>query len=297
MHEMKRLLDQYKVTAQDIENLKSMAPLVAQARDSIADYHYNRLLNNNDTAKFFPDEAVLKRARMAFLQWLDDLFSGQYDVAYYTKLVRVGAAHVRIGLPAYMVNVQMSHIRGYLCDFINTKFKDNPQEAASVSSSLNKMVDLNMDSMTRSYREEELKTHFLTYKLDSVIMSVAKWFVNGFNMVLVVGLVVTGALALVMAVNEALHSASMGLERVVLGLLGTLLILWVVIELLDTQIGHIKGRAFAIKVFVSVALVAELRKILTSSISHASWEEQVALAGSVLILGLIYWLISKTERV
>ncbi|MDH5509114.1 MAG: protoglobin domain-containing protein [Nitrospinota bacterium] len=296
MQEMKSVLDEYKITAADMENMRAVAPHVAQARESIADFHYQWLLSNSQTAKFFPDEFTLKKARGAFLGWLDDLFSGQYDIGYYTKLNKIGATHVRIGLPAYLVNVQMSHIRGYLCDFIAGKLKEDPDLTTRVLGSLNQMIDMNMDLMTRSYREEEMKTHFLSYGLDSFIMTVAKWFVSGFNMVLVLGLVITGALALAMAVNEAIHTASMGLERVVLGLLGTLLILWVVIELLDTQIGHIRGRAFAIKVFVSVALVAELRKILTSSISHATWEDQAALAGSVMILGLIYWLISKTER-
>ncbi|MDH4185056.1 MAG: protoglobin domain-containing protein [Nitrospinota bacterium] len=296
MQAMKHVLEEYNITSADCENMKAVAPHVIQAKESIADYHYQRLLNNNDTAKFFQDEFTLRKARAAFVKWLEDLFAAQYDIGYYMKLQRTGSAHVRIGLPAYLVNVQMSYIRGYLCDFIAEKLKGDPDSASGVSASLNKIIDMNMDLMTRSYREEEMKITFLSYGLDSAIMKMARWFVTGFNMTLVVGLVITGTLALAMAVHEAGQAASLGLERMVLGLLGTLLIIWVVIELLDTQIGHIKGRAFAIKVFVSVALVAELRKVLTSSIGHATWEEQAALAGSVLILGIIYWLISKTER-
>jgi len=296
MDEMKKLLDEYKISQADIDNIRSMEQVMSQSMESIAEFHYGRLLKNNETAQFFADEGTLKRARHAFLGWVEGLFAARYDATYYAKISRIGLAHVRIGLPAYQVNVQMSHLRAYLCDLINTTHKDDPSRASAIGASLNKVVDMNMDLMTRFYREEELKTHFLSYKLDSYMIRLAKWFVSGFNMALVVGLVVTGALALAMTVNEVFHHASLGLERLVLGLLGTLLILWVVIELLDTQIGHIKGRAFAIKVFVTVALVAELRKILTSSISHTAWEEQATLAGSVLILGLIYWLISKTER-
>ena len=296
MHEMKLILEQYKITATDEENIKSISGHMAAARESIADFHYSRLLGDNDTAKFFPDEFTLRKARGAFVRWLDMVFSGQYDVAYFVAMERAGSAHVRIGLPAHLVNVQMSHIRGYLCELIAGKLKNDPESSAAVLSSVNKVLDMNMDLMTRSYREEEMKIHFLSYGLDSSILKVAKWFVSGFNLTLVVGLALTGGLALALAAQEAIHGAELGLERMALGLLGTLLILWVVIELLDTQIGHIKGRAFAIKVFVSVALVAELRKVLTSSISHASWADQASLAGSVLILGIIYWLISKTER-
>ena len=78
--------------------------------------------------------------------------------------------------------------------------------------------------------------------------------------------------------------------------LGTLLVLWVVIELLDTQIKHMKGSSFAIKVFVSVALVAELRRLLITSIEHASWQEELILVASLLALGAIYWMVSRIER-
>ena len=73
--------------------------------------------------------------------------------------------------------------------------------------------------------------------------------------------------------------------------------LWVVIEFFDKQIRHIRGgSALVIKVFISVALVAELRKLLITSVEHTAWQDQIIPNVSVLILGFIYWLVSRMKE-
>jgi uncharacterized membrane protein (DUF373 family)/hemoglobin-like flavoprotein len=296
MSEMAQLLGDYKISSVDIENIKLAAPIIESNKERIADHHYDRLLTHKETARFFQDEIILSKARNAFIQWLQDLVSGDYSSAYYVKLNRVGGVHVKINLPAFHVNVQIAHVRHFVEELICEAHKDNLVMAAQINRSLGKLLDLNLDLMTRSYREEELKSNFLSYKLDSWLISIAKRFVNGFNIILVIGLVITGVLILGMFFRDLSQIAFGNVDRGVLGTLGTLLMLWVVIELLDTQIGHIKGHAFAIKVFVSVALVAELRKVLMSSIGHENWQENAVIISSVLVLGITYWLISKIDN-
>lgn len=295
MPEMTKLLSDYKIDSADLENIKLAGPIVESNKEKIADHHYDRLLTNKETAQFFKDEKTLSRAREAFIQWLKDLVSGDYSAGYYVKLNRIGGIHVKIGLPAFHVNVQVAHVRHFVEELICQSYNDDPKKAAEINRSIGKLLDLNLDLMTRSYREEELRTHFLTYKLDSWLINLAKRFVNGFNIILIIGLVITGVMILGMAANDFSNISTGAIERGVLGALGTLLMLWVVIELLDTQIKHIKGGVFAIKVFVSVALVAELRKVLMSSIGHENWRENAVLITSVLVLGVTYWLISKVE--
>lgn len=296
MAEMKKLLSDYNIRLDDLENIKLAAPVVEGAKKKIADHHYDRLLADEKSARFFKDEKTLSRAREAFIEWLDDLVSGDYSAGYYAKLNRIGATHVKIGLPAFQVNVQVSHVRHFIEELICQRYNTDPPKGARINESLGKLLDLNLDLMTRSYREEELRTNFLSYKLDSWLINIAKRCVNGFNIILIIGLVATGVMILGMFFKDMSHIAAGSVEQGVLGTLGTLLMLWVVIELLDTQIGHIKGHAFAIKVFVSVALVAELRKVLMSSIGHENWRENAVLIASVFVLGLVYWLISKVEN-
>jgi len=296
MSEINKLLADYKIGSTDIKNIKEVSSFLKEKKEIVADYHYSALLANEETASFFEDDKVLTRARKAFVEWFEDLVSGEYGPSYYIKLNRIGGAHVQAGLPAHLVNIQMSSLRNHLAGLICQKYGEEKDMAEQVILSLNKVIDMNLDLMTRSYREEELKTHFLSHRFDSWVIRMARRITSGFNMVLVFGLVVIGVMALGLIVMDIRHILAGGVAHGVLSTLGSLLILWVVIELLDTQIGHMKGHAFAVKVFVAVALVAELRKVLISSIEHADWHQNAILAMSVLVLGVVYWLISRVEK-
>ncbi|MBF0169906.1 MAG: phosphate-starvation-inducible PsiE family protein [Nitrospinae bacterium] len=294
---IEELLREYRIEGDDLRRIREVGAFLEGRLDELADFHYSLLLDKPELKAFFPNEATMKRARTAFLDWSEDLLRGEYNNAYFLKINRIGATHVRIGLPAHHVNVQMSHVRSYLADVAARRWEGNTHEAAMAVASLNKALDLNLDLMTRSYREEELRVNFLSHRIDTWIMRTARWFVDGFNMALVFGLVVIGVMALGLSADEVIHLADhRDLERGAIGALSTILILWVVIELLDTQIRHMKGRAFAIKVFVSVALVAELRRVLIASIEHTDRWETAILAGTILTLGVVYYLISKIDR-
>jgi uncharacterized membrane protein (DUF373 family) len=65
---------------------------------------------------------------------------------------------------------------------------------------------------------------------------------------------------------------------------------------MDTEIKHLKGGKFAIKVFISVALVALIRKILVTSLKSGDVEAQLSLIAGVAVLGVIYWLIAKVDQ-
>lgn len=298
MNNINNLLINYQIDAADIHHIKELSQVIEKKKDDLVSYVYEKLSENEELASHFKKEKTLQKSKEAFTAWLNDFISGDYGEIYYARLSHLGHTFARVGLPECSANITIYNVRSYLADLVLTVYKNDPEKASRLIKSINKILDLTLDLMTRSCHEEELKTHFLTQKIDSVIIRVAKWFVTGFNIVLVIGLLGVGVLALGLSASDFGHFMSGtagGLERGVLGMLGSLLILWVIIELLDTQIGHIKGRAFAIKVFVTVALVAELRKILISSLEDTTWEQQAILSMSVLILGFIYWLISRVE--
>ncbi len=93
------------------------------------------------------------------------------------------------------------------------------------------------------------------------------------------------------------HIFEGNVERGLISAIGSLLVLWMMIELLGTEIRHLQGGEFNINVFVGVALVAFIRKILISSFQEdITNETKYFLVGTILVLGFIYWLISKTEK-
>ena len=73
------------------------------------------------------------------------------------------------------------------------------------------------------------------------------------------------------------------------------MILWLVIELLEAEIDRLRGGAFKLHLFIGVGLVAFVREELISSISHKDIIFQALYIGGILVLGFIYWLLSRNE--
>jgi uncharacterized membrane protein (DUF373 family) len=66
--------------------------------------------------------------------------------------------------------------------------------------------------------------------------------------------------------------------------LGSLIIIWVVLELLEAQIDHIKGKKLNASIFVVVAIVAFIKKLLVASLMPDKAE--FAYFNLAVILGL-----------
>ena len=67
------------------------------------------------------------------------------------------------------------------------------------------------------------------------------------------------------------------------------------IELMDNEIKTLKGGKFNILIFIGVIIVALIREILISTLRHDALETQVFLAGTLLILGIVYYLVSRSQ--
>ena len=254
---------------------------------------YNLFLTIPDTAKFLKDEAKLTWLRGQHQQWLLALFQGPYDERYFQRLQRVGHAHVRIGLSAHFVYVGMNLIRRHLHQIIETEVEPRQREAAFRA--MEKILDLNLDIIARTYHEEELRRVFLSQKLDSLLIRFSQRFTFGLNILLVVGLLGLSLGAVGLVVQDVIHIVQGNLTQGLVGAMGSVLILWVVIELLDMEIDRLRGGAFKLQLFVGLALVAFIRKVLVSSLaSHDLWTEGLYLAG-ILVCGVIFWLVSRAE--
>jgi uncharacterized membrane protein (DUF373 family) len=86
------------------------------------------------------------------------------------------------------------------------------------------------------------------------------------------------------------------MEKGILSALGSLLILWMMIELMDNEIKNLKGGRFNILVFIGVIIVAMIREILISTLRKDDLTTQAFLAGTLLILGIVYYLVSLSQK-
>jgi uncharacterized membrane protein (DUF373 family) len=77
--------------------------------------------------------------------------------------------------------------------------------------------------------------------------------------------------------------------------MGSLLVLWLVIELLESEIDRLKGGAFRLNLFVGVGLVAFIREVLVLSLSPKDIVLEGVILAGILVLGFVYWLLAKVE--
>lgn len=143
------LLKNYKFTALDALQLSNIKNIASEYEDSLLEGFYKFIFEFNYAKSFLHNKEILKRHEEGIRQWFQNLFCGKYDNAYFYKLNLISEVHVRIGLPAHYVNAAFSYIRGFLKDIL---IKEKIYEPLT---SLDKIIDINLDILTISYREEE----------------------------------------------------------------------------------------------------------------------------------------------
>ncbi len=294
MNTVEKIKADYNFTNGDVKNLVSLKPLMEPLATDFVKEFYEYVKSFDESEKYLKDAMVIKKHQDALTVWFIGLFSGEYGRVYFDGLDKVGTAHVKINLPAHYVNAAMHFVKGYIRDVIRKECKDE-EESTYLERSIGKIIDINLDIFTSSYIEEE-KRFFLSQKVESYLIQFAGRFSFGLNLILVLGLMALGIGILGLFVYDISHILDGNIEKGILSTLGSLLMLWVVIELLDTEIEHLRGGKFAIKVFVSVALVAVIRKILVMSLAHEEVEAQMTLIAAIAVLGAVYWLIAKVDK-
>lgn len=295
MRSGKRIKENYQLTNEDIETLKGLRPLMKGHRDQFADEFYALVTSHKEMAAFFPTDDKLAHHKMALAGWFMRLFNGIYDEEYFRNLSHVGKVHVKINLEGHFVNTAMSTVRQFVIEVIDANIDSAKRENALIA--VNKILDINLDVLTSSYRQAELKKYFLSYRLETTLINWIERFTHGLNLILALalGIVSIGVVGLFVHDIVKIFTTS-NIENGIVAALGSLLIIWLMIELLDTEIHHIKGRKLQIKVFIGVVIVAFIRKVLISGFQHEDLVDKATKVGTLLVLGIVYWLVTKAEK-
>jgi uncharacterized membrane protein (DUF373 family)/hemoglobin-like flavoprotein len=292
---MQDIKDHYFFTDQDSELLRSLRPLAEANCEQMAREFYDFLLGIPETAEYFRDPNVLERQRRIHQEWFLALFSGTYDNLYQRELQRIGRTHVRIGLNAHFVNAGMNAVRRFLIELLQEQYPE-VSERRKYRNAVERILDINLDIISASFQEEQLHKVFVSHKLESKLIHAAERFTYGLNLILVVALAGVSIGVVGLFIWDIAHIFMGDVEKGILGALGTLLIIWMMIELMDNEIKTLKGGTFNILVFIGVIIVALIREILISTLRHDDLNTQIFLAGTLLILGIVYYLVAKSQR-
>jgi len=294
MESMDEIRRHYSFTTQDEDNLKELSQILLPFSGNMADEFYDFLLEDPYTAAFFKTEEAIKKRQETIISWFKDLLLGPYNSLYLARLQRIGQVHVKIGLKGHYVNASMNFIRTFsIRQTINSVADGNRQK--ELLETLNKAIDLNLDILTSSYREAELKKVFLSYKAESLMVKWSERLMHGLNLILLIGLLAMAVGVVALLVSDIYYALTSDLQNGVIKALGSLLILWMMIELLHTQVDVLRGGKFHVRIFIELALVAFIRKLFVASVEAKDPISFGLLIGATIILGIIFFLVAKSE--
>ncbi|MDI6802040.1 MAG: protoglobin domain-containing protein [Thermodesulfovibrionales bacterium] len=295
MRSLKDIKLHYNFTVEDEKRLASLRDVMTENADKAMDALHSWILQTKETAAFFTEESRKRHVFDSQKKWFLDLFAGSYDNRYYERLIGIGQAHVRKLVDAHYMNRAINIVRNF-CIGILSRHIENPEEQASVLISIEKILDINLDIITSSYIEEELRTYSPAYRVKNALLIFSERFSQAMNLVLVLALIGLTVGVIGLFISDVYRLMTGSLEHGIVTALGSLLILWVVIELMNTEISHLKGGKFHISVFVGVALVTIIRETMIATLKHEGPETIYYLIAAILVIGVVYWLIKKTEE-
>lgn len=294
MRSFREIKIHYNFTAEDEKRLASLQNLMAENADKAMDALHSWILQTKQAAAFFTEERRRIHIFGAQKKWFLDLFGGTYDNTYYEGLIRIGHAHVKKLVDAHFMNRAVNIIRNFCINVINSQIED-VDERARLMISVEKILDINLDIITSSYIEEEVRTYSPAYRVRNALVSFSERFSQSMNLVLILALIGLTLGVVGLFAYDVRNLVTGNLEHGIVSALGSMLLLWMIIELMNTEIAHLKGGMFHISVFIGVALVAIIRETMIATLKHEKPETIYYLIAAILVIGIVYWLVKRTE--
>jgi uncharacterized membrane protein (DUF373 family) len=295
MRSFKEIKEGYSFAADDERRLAQLRSVMTEHVEDVASALSSYIMSTKIGTRLLNEETRRAHLFESQKKWFLAMFEGKYDNAYYDRLIRIGIVHVKNGIDAHYLNRAVNIIRT-LCVKIICEAKDDEEETIADILVFDKILDINLDVMTSSYIEEEIRSYSSMYRIKNTLIDFSEKFLQSANLILVFALIGLTVGAIGLFISDVRQLFTGDLEKGIITSLGSLLIIWVMIELMNTEISHLKGGKFRISIFVSVALVAVIRETMIATMKHEQSEMMAYLIASILVIGFVYWLVIKGEE-
>lgn len=135
----------------DAALLRAFGPRARPHVGRVVTEFYDRIREHEEAHAVFTDEDQIARLQVSLGRWLEALFDGTYDAAFFEQTERVGRVHVRVGLPQRYMFTAMALIRSSLARVVD---EEAGAEAPRVRDALSRLLDLQLAVMLESYRDD-----------------------------------------------------------------------------------------------------------------------------------------------
>ena len=295
MRSIKEIKQDYRFTPEDERRLAGLRPLMEEHAEEIMSTVSLWFKGTKGAAKFFTEETLQQHVFASQKDWFLLLFSGKYDNSYYDKLIKIGMAHMRRNVDVHYLH-RMANIVKNSCTGVLSKTDDARDEMVNNIVSVGKIVDISLNIITNAYIEEEMRVYSPVYKMKSALITFSERFSQATNLLLVLALMGLTIGVGWLFLQDVLHLLAGDVERGIISALGSMLLLWLMIELMNTEISHLKGGKFHISMFVGVALVTMIRETMIATLKHEKPESIYYLIAAILVIGFVYWIVTRAEE-
>lgn len=295
MRSFKEIKHDYRFTEEDQARLVFLRPLMEEHSEEIMSTLNLWFIGTRGATVFFNEETLKGHVFKTQKMWFSELFSGTYDHRFYEKLIRIGSAHVHRSVDVHYMQRAANIIKN-ACTGVLSRQEKKVEEITSDIITVGKIIDMSINVIVNSYIEEELRIFSPIYKVKSALITFSERFSQVTNFMLVFALIGLTVGVGWLFIRDVIHIFSGDVERGIISALGSMLLLWLMIELMSTEIAHLKGGKFHISVFVGVALVTMIRETMIATLRHDRPESIYYLVAAIFVVGFVYWIVSKTEE-
>jgi signal transduction histidine kinase len=141
--------------AADAERVHALHPLVEPFLAGLIDDFYQEIeVHPEAQAVITGGPHQIARLKKTLLNWLRELFCGNYDRDYAVRRWNVGYRHVEIGLDQVFTNAALSRLRMGLLRILEDQWRADRQALPAALRSLNALLDLDLALIQDAYATE-----------------------------------------------------------------------------------------------------------------------------------------------
>lgn len=149
--------------------LREAHPLVAPHFAGIIDDFYDTIEAHPDArAAITGGAAQIARLKQSLLRWIDELFKGPHDEAYFERRARIGRVHVRINLPQVYMLTAMDRIRLRSADVLRKTPGIDPEALRRMLAAVHMILDIELAIMLETYRDDLLTKNRTAERLATI---------------------------------------------------------------------------------------------------------------------------------
>ena len=112
--------------------------------------------------------AQIARLKQSLLRWIDELFKGPHDEAYFERRARIGRIHVQINLPQVYMLTAMDRIRLRSVDVLRDAIGVPPKTLSRMLEALHQILDIELAIMLETYRDDLLTKNRTAERLATI---------------------------------------------------------------------------------------------------------------------------------